>query len=64
MKGNIFVTPLMRSRMTHDKALRNQPLPKYLRKENEQKCEVPPAITLQNRPINIAMYLGLDIIIK
>ena len=28
------------------------------------KKRVPPAITLQKRPVKIAMYLGLDIIIK
>ena len=32
--------------------------------KNELKCEVPPATTLQKRPVKITMYLGLDIIIK
>ena len=37
----------------------NQPLPKYLRKK---KKRVPPATTLQKRPVKIAVYLNLDII--
>ena len=31
---------------------------------NEIKCKVPPATTLQKRPVKITMYLGLDIISK
>ena len=34
------------------------------KKKKPEKCEVPPATTLQKRPVKITMYLGLDIIIK
>ena len=39
-------------------------LAKIFTEINEQKCKVPPAITLQNRHVKITMYLGLDIKIE